>query len=81
MEVSMFESSTYRYIFEQGQRENAVKYILSVLDARFRTGTDEELQLSLEAIEDMQRLETLYRTAVQTDSVEAFMQTLTENGK
>ena len=85
MEVPMFESSTYRYIFEQGQqegqRENAVKYILSVLDARFRTGTDEELQLSLEAIEDPQRLDTLHQTALHAESLEAFMQTLTENGK
>ena len=77
----MFESSTYRYIYEQGQREITVKYTLIVLDVRFGIGTDENLQIALEQIEDIQRLETLYRTAVQTDSVEAFMQTLTENGK
>ncbi len=61
----MFESSTYRYIFEQGQQEIAVKNILSVLDVRFGIGTDETLQIALEAIEDMQRLEALHRTAVQ----------------
>ncbi len=81
MEVPMFESSTYRYIFEQGQQENAVKNILSVLDVRFGIGTDQTLQIELEQIEDIQRLEALHRTAVQTDSVEAFMQKLTENGK
>ena len=40
----MFESSTYRYIFEQGQQEIAVENILSFLDARFGIGTDETLQ-------------------------------------
>ncbi len=85
MEVPMFESSTYRYIFEQGQqegqRETAVKNILSVLDARFGIGTNEELQLSLEGIEDPQRLDALVRTAAQVDTLEAFRQKLTENGK
>ena len=85
----MFESSTYRYIFEQGQqegrqegrRENAVENILSVLDVRFGIGTDQTLQIALEQIEDIQRLEALHRTAVQTDSVAAFLQTLVENGQ
>ena len=77
----MFESSTYRYIYEQVQQETAVKYILSVLELRFGIGTDEALQLSLEGIEDLQRLDALLGTAVQTESVEAFRQILTENGK
>ena len=85
----MIESSTYRYIFQkgfeqgfkEGQREITVEYILIVLDARFGLGTDRDLQITLEEIEDLQRLEALLGTAVQTDSVEAFRQTLTENGK
>ena len=77
----MFESSTYRYIYEQVQQETVVENILSVLELRFGIGTNEELQLSLEAIEDIQRLKALLGTAVQTDSVEAFRQTLKENGK
>ena len=81
VEENMFESSTYRYIFEQVQQQTTVKNILSVLELRFGIGTDETLQLSLEEIEDLQRLEALLGTAVQTDSVEAFRQTLTENGK
>ncbi len=81
VEENMFESSTYRYIFEQVQQQTTVKNILSVLDVRFGIGTDETLQISLEEIEDLQRLEALLGTAVQTDSVEAFRQTLTENGK
>ena len=81
----MFESSTYRYIFEQGQQEgrqeNAIENILSVLELRFGLGTAQDLQITLEGIEDLQRLKALHRTAVQTDSLDAFMQTLTENGK
>ncbi len=81
MEVPMFESSTYRYIFEQGQQEIAVENILSFLDARFGIGTDETLQIALEQIEDIQRLKALVRTAAQVDTLEAFRQKLTENGK
>ena len=51
----MFESSTYRYIFEQVQQQTTVKNILSVLELRFGIGTDETLQLSLEEIEDLQQ--------------------------
>ena len=84
----MLESSTYRYILqqgieqgieqgalrqgielgieqgiEQGERKNAVKSILNVLDARFHVGAEQTLRLSLEGIEDLQRLEQLLRTA------------------
>lgn len=81
----MIESSTYRYIlqkgFEEGERKGAVKSILNVLDARFHIGTDQTLQLSLEGIEDLQRLKSLLRTAAQTESFAAFMQTLVNKGK
>ena len=89
MEGTMLESSTYRYILqtgieqgiEQGERKSTVKSILKVLDTRFRVGTDQTLQLSLEGIEDLQRLETLLETALRTESLAAFMQTLGTNGK
>ena len=85
----MLELSTYRYIlqkgfelgFELGERKKAVENILEVLDARFHIGTDQTLQLSLEGIEDLQRLKSLLRTAAQTESFAAFMQTLVNKGK
>ena len=84
----MLESSTYRYILqqgieqgiEQGERKNAVKSILSVLNARFQVGAEQTLRLSLEGIDDLQRLEQLLRTAVQVESLEVFMRTLITNG-
>ncbi len=88
LEVPMLESSTYRYILqqgieqgiEQGERKNAVKSILNVLDARFRVGAEQTLKLSLEGIEDLQRLEQLLRIAAQAENLEAFMRTLMTNG-
>ena len=88
----MLESSTYRYILqqgieqgiergiEQGERKNAVNSILNVLDARFRVGAEQTLKLSLEGITDLQRLEQLLRTAAQAENFEAFMRTLITNG-
>lgn len=89
MEGPMLESSTYRYILqqgieqgiEQGARENAVKSILNVLDVRFHVGAEQTLKLSLERIEDLHRLEELLRAAAQTESFAAFMRTLITNDK
>ena len=88
LEGPMLESSTYRYILqqgieqgiEQGERKNAVNSILNVLDVRFRVGAEQTLKLSLEGIADLQRLEQLLRTAAQVESFEAFMRTLITNG-
>ena len=66
---------------EQGERKNAIKSILKVLDTRFHIGTEQNVQLLLETIEDLQRLEVLLQTAVQAESFAAFAQTLLTNGK
>ena len=93
MEETMIESSTYRYILqkgieqgrqegiEEGRQQTTVENILNVLDARFRIGTEQTLQLSLEGIEDMQRLKVLLRTAAQAENLASFMRTLVTNGK
>ncbi len=85
----MLESSTYRYILQEGieqgrqegRQQNAVESILDVLETRFRIGTDQTLQLSLESIEDLPRLKALLRTAAQAESFAVFMRTLVTNGK
>ena len=85
----MIESSTYRSILqqgieqgiEQGERKSTIKSILKVLDTRFHIGTDQTLQLSLDDIEDLQRLETLFETALHAESLAVFIQTLITNGK
>ena len=84
----MLESSTYRYILQQGieqgikqgERRNAVKSILNVLDVRFRVGAEQTLKLSLEGIEDLERLDQLLRTAAEVENLESFMRTLISNG-
>ena len=63
------------------KEKSTVENILDVLDVRFRVGTDQALQLSLEGIEDLQRLKALHRTALRAESLDAFMQTLETNGK
>ena len=85
----MLESSTYRYILqqgieqgiEQGERKNAVKSILNVLDVRFRVGAEQTLKLPLEGIEDLECLDQLLRTAAEVENLESFMRTLIANGK
>ena len=88
----MLKSSTYRYILQQGieqgieqgikqgERRNAVKSILNVLDVRFRVGAEQTLKLSLEGIEDLERLDQLLRTAAEVENLESFMHTLITNG-
>ena len=65
---------------EQGAKDTAIESILLFLDTRFEANTAETLKPTLEAIEDLQRLKHLLREATQTQSLEAFTRTLTNNG-
>ena len=61
---------------EQGERERAVEDILDVLAIRFDLSTAHPLSARIAAIEDLQRLKQLHRTAIQVTSLEAFQQVL-----
>ncbi len=62
--------------YELGSRETSIKNILSVLTERFPLSDIQPVSDALESILDLDRLTELLRTAVQTVSVESFMQEL-----
>ena len=61
---------------EQGSREMSVKHILSVLIERFPLEDVQPVAKALESIDDLDRLSELHRTAIQTSSVDTFLQEL-----
>ncbi len=80
MDAIMRESSFAQYIkqqgivqgIEQGGRERAIEYFLDVLKVRFDLRETDPLSARIAAIEDLQRLKQLHRTAIQVVSLEAF---------
>ena len=76
----MQESPFYEHIIqrgiEQGSREMSVKNILSVLTERFPQSDVQPVEQALESIQDIDRLTKLLLTAIDTPSVEAFLQEL-----
>lgn len=84
-EATMYESSVVQHFLqqgiEQGTRESIIEGILEALDVRFdAAGVGQNLQPTLESIEELQRLKTLRREAFHARSLEAFVQTLAANG-
>ena len=59
---------------EQGSLENCIKNILSVLTERFPLSDTEPVAEVLDSIQDLDRLSKLLCIAVQTFSVETFLQ-------
>ena len=84
----MYESSIVRYFVERatqqghqaGVRESTIEGILEVLALRFQSDVAQTVKPNLEAIDDLQRLKQLRRTAVLADRPEDFQQVLAENG-
>ena len=64
------------HLKQQGARENSIKNIQSVLTTRFPQSDVQGVEPALESILDLDRLAELHRKAVQTSSVEAFLQEL-----
>ncbi len=79
-EEIMQESPFYEHIIqrgiEQGSREMSVKNILSVLTERFPQSDVQPVEQALESIQDIDRLTKLLLTAIDTPSVETFLQVL-----
>ena len=61
---------------ERGVRERAVEDILDVLEIRFNPAVAGQFAAHIAAIEDMQRLKRLLRSAVQVDDLAAFQRVL-----
>ena len=65
---------------EQGARETTRKHILGILTRRFQFDAAQTFKATLDAIEDLQRLEHLFEAAIQVETQEEFTQALNENG-
>ena len=80
MDAIMRESSFAQYLKEQGVkqgvRERAVEDILDVLEVRFDAVSAHPFAAPIAAIDDLQRLKQLLRSAVQVDNLEAFQHLL-----
>ena len=82
------ESSFAQYLLEQeieenkeqwiqrGERERAIEDILDVLAIRFGLSETHPLSARIAAIDDLQRLKQLHRSAVQVSNIEAFQDML-----
>ena len=92
MDAIMRESSSAQYILQQGReegreqgieqgieqggRQRAIEDLLDVLEIRFDLSTAHPLSDRIAAIEDLQHLKQLHRTAIQVSSLAAFEQAL-----
>ncbi len=76
MDAIMRESSFTQYIkqqgIEEGERRSKLEDILDVLEIRFDLREAHPLSTRIAAIDDLQRLKQLLRSAVQVSSLEAF---------
>ena len=57
---------------KRGERDRAIADILDVLEVRFDLPASHPLSARIAAIEDLQRLKQVLRSAVQVSSLEAF---------
>ena len=88
LEGPMLESSTYRYILqqgieqgiEQGARESTIEGILEALEIQFDARGVQTLKPMLESIEELQRLKDLRRAVLQVNSLDEFKTLLASNG-
>ena len=62
--------------FEQGGRQRTIEAILEVLEIRFDLNEAHPLSTRIAAIDDLQRLKQLLRTAIQVPNLEAFQRIL-----
>ena len=82
-EETMQQPSIVEYVApqarEQGARESTRKHILEVLALRLEPEIAQTFKPTLEAIDDLQRLEQLFGAAIKAESPEEFTQALNEN--
>ena len=79
-EETMYESSVVQYFtekaleqgIERGGRERAIEDLLDVLAIRFGLPASDPLAARIGAIDDVQRLKQLFRSAMKVPSLEAF---------
>ena len=82
MDAIMRESTFAQYIMkqgiEQGERKSTLEGLIDVLEVRFGLRESHPIADRIAAIDDLQRLKQLLRSAVQVSNIEAFQQILDE---
>ena len=76
MDAIMRESSFAQYLMQRASKEHAVEYILDLLEVRFDPNAANQFAAGIRAIDDLQRLKQLLRSAVQVADIEAFQRVL-----
>ena len=79
LEANHARNPIVQYWTEQATNELAREYILKALDARLQLDAARIFKPTLEAIDDVQRLDELHHAAVLADSVEDFRRALAAN--
>lgn len=88
-EETMQQSSIAEYLapeahkqgIQQGAQETTRENILEALASQLQPEIAETFKSDLEAINDLQRLKQLFRTAMRVETPEDFIQALNENGE
>ncbi|MBI1929595.1 hypothetical protein HYR99_35780 [Candidatus Poribacteria bacterium] len=75
-EETMFESVVAQKLAERGIRKQSIEDVLDVLEIRFDSSTVEPLKPNIEAIEELQILKQLHRSAVQSSNLDEFKKIL-----
>ena len=76
MDAIMRESSFAQYLMQRASKERAVEYILDVLEVRFDPNAANQFAAGIRAIDDLQRLKQLLRSAAHVDDLAAFQRVL-----
>ena len=76
MDAIMRESSFAQYLMQRAGRERAVEAILDVLEVRFDPNAANQFAAGIRAIDDLQRLKQLHRSAAQATDLAAFQREL-----
>ena len=76
MDAIMRESSFAQYMKQVGIQESIQESIQEVLEVRFDPNAANQFAAGIRAIDDLQRLKQLHRTAVQVDSLNEFQREL-----
>ena len=78
--IEYWTEKTSAEAHQQGMRESTREKILEALELRLQPDTARTFKPILERIDDLQRLNELFRAAIQADSPEAFRQVLEAKG-
>ncbi len=74
------ESSIAQRLIQQGIRQGGREFLLDVLALRFQSEEVHQLAARIGTIDDVQRLKQLHRAAIQVPSLEAFADTMAQEG-